>query len=80
MDIRSAQPMLRPITAAAAVLLGLALTFAAWPAAAQQWTPQQRRGSLGIWNGWRDIEPQNSATACTGHAAAKVLTTLAISC
>jgi len=42
MDIRSAQPKLRPITAAAAVLLGLALTFAAWPAAAQQWTPQQR--------------------------------------
>jgi len=34
MDIRSA--------AAAAVLLGLALTFASWPAAAQQWTPQQR--------------------------------------
>ena len=42
MDIRSAQPKLRPITAASAVLLGLALTFAAWPAAAQQWTPQQR--------------------------------------
>jgi len=42
MDIRSAKPKLRPITAASAVLLGLALTFAAWPAAAQQWTPQQR--------------------------------------
>ena len=42
MNIRSAQPKLRPITAAAAGLLGLALTFASWPAAAQQWTPQQR--------------------------------------
>jgi hypothetical protein len=42
MDIRSAQPKLRPIAAAAAVLLGLALTLASWPAAAQQWTPQQR--------------------------------------
>jgi len=42
MDIRGAQPKLRPITAAAAVLLGLALTFASWPVAAQQWTPQQR--------------------------------------
>jgi hypothetical protein len=42
MDIRSAQLKFRPIAAAAAVLLGLALTFASWPAAAQQWTPQQR--------------------------------------
>jgi hypothetical protein len=41
MDSRTAQPKLRPIIAAAA-LLGLALTFASWPAAAQQWTPQQR--------------------------------------
>jgi hypothetical protein len=42
MDIRTAaQPKLRPIIAAAA-LLSLALTFASWPAAAQQWTPQQR--------------------------------------
>jgi hypothetical protein len=41
MDIRTDQPKLRPIIAAAA-LLGLALTFASWPAAAQQWTPQQR--------------------------------------
>ena len=32
---------LRPIIATAA-LLGLALTLASWPAAAQQWTPQQR--------------------------------------
>jgi hypothetical protein len=32
---------LRPIIAAAA-LLGLSLTFASSPAAAQQWTPQQR--------------------------------------
>jgi hypothetical protein len=31
MDIRAAQPKLRPIIAAAA-LLGLALTFASWPA------------------------------------------------
>src|SRR5947207_1561533 len=38
MDIRS---KLRLIIATAA-LLGLALTFASWPAAAQQWTPQQR--------------------------------------
>src|SRR3989442_5908533 len=42
MNIRSAQPKLRPITAAAAVLLGLALMSASWPARAQQWTPQQR--------------------------------------
>ena len=41
MDTRAAQPKLRPIIAAAA-LLGLALTFASWPATAQQWTPQQR--------------------------------------
>ena len=27
---------------AASAILGLSLTFAAWPAAAQQWTPQQR--------------------------------------
>ena len=42
MDIRSAQQNLGPMKAAAAVLLGLALTVASWPAAAQQWTPQQR--------------------------------------
>ena len=41
MDVRSAQPKLRPIIAGAA-LLGLTLTFASWPAIAQQWTPQQR--------------------------------------
>jgi hypothetical protein len=41
MDICTAQPKLRP-TLAAAALLGLALMFASWPAAAQQWTPQQR--------------------------------------
>ena len=40
MHIRT-QPNLRPIIAAAA-LLGLSLTFASSPAAAQQWTPQQR--------------------------------------
>jgi hypothetical protein len=38
MHIRS---KLRPIIATTA-LLGLALTLASWPAAAQQWTPQQR--------------------------------------
>jgi hypothetical protein len=44
MDIRSAQPKLRPITAAAlpTALLGLALTFASSPAVAQQWSPEQR--------------------------------------
>jgi hypothetical protein len=45
MHIRTAQPKLRPIVAAAALpaaLLGLALTFASSPAAAQQWTPEQR--------------------------------------
>src|ERR1700758_5638298 len=42
MDIRTAQLKFRPIAAAAAVLLGLALTFASGPAAAQQWTPEQR--------------------------------------
>jgi hypothetical protein len=41
MDVRTAQPKLRPIIAGAA-LLGLTLTFASWPAIAQQWTPQQR--------------------------------------
>ena len=42
MDLRTAaQPKLWPIIVAAA-LLGLALTFASWPAAAQQWTPEQR--------------------------------------
>jgi hypothetical protein len=41
MDIRSAQQKHGPMTAGA-VLLGLALSVAAWPAAAQQWTPQQR--------------------------------------
>jgi hypothetical protein len=44
MDIRRAQPKLRPIVAAAlpAALVGLALTLASSPAAAQQWTPEQR--------------------------------------
>ena len=41
MHVRTAQPNLRPIIAAAA-LLGLALTFGSWPAAAQEWTPRQR--------------------------------------
>ncbi len=42
MGIRTAQRNLRPVTSLAA-LLGLALMFAASPAAAQQqWTPQQR--------------------------------------
>jgi hypothetical protein len=40
MHVRT-QPNLRPIIAAAA-LLGLSLTFASSPAAAQQWTLQQR--------------------------------------
>ena len=40
MHVRT-QPNLRPIIAAAA-LLGLSLTLASSPAAAQQWTPQQR--------------------------------------
>jgi hypothetical protein len=45
MHIRRAQPKLRPIVATAALpaaLLGLALTFASSPAAAQQWSPEQR--------------------------------------
>ena len=49
MEIRIAQAKLGPIMAAAALptalsiaLLGLALTFASEPAAAQQWTPEQR--------------------------------------
>jgi hypothetical protein len=41
MGIRIAQMNLRPITGLAA-LLGLALTFASLPAAAQQWSPEQR--------------------------------------
>ena len=45
MEIRIAQAKLGPSMAAAALptaLLGLALTFASGPAAAQQWTPEQR--------------------------------------
>ena len=44
MDIRRAQPRLRPITDAAlpAALVGLALAFASSPALAQQWNPEQR--------------------------------------
>jgi hypothetical protein len=45
MHIRRAQPKRRPIVATAALpaaLLGLALTFASSPAAAQQWSPEQR--------------------------------------
>ena len=48
MEIRIAQAKLWPIVAAAlstslsTALLGLALTFASSPAAAQQWTPEQR--------------------------------------
>ena len=49
MEIRIAQVKLGPIMAAAALptalstaLLGLALTFASEPAAAQQWSPEQR--------------------------------------
>ena len=41
MHVRTAQPNLRPIIAAAA-LLGLALTFGSWPTAAQEWTSRQR--------------------------------------
>ena len=41
MRIRTAQQKLRPIMAFAA-LVGCALTFAPSPAAAQQWTPEQR--------------------------------------
>jgi hypothetical protein len=48
MRLRTAQPKLRP-TLGVAALLGLALTFASLPAAAQQaqqpqgqWTPEQR--------------------------------------
>ena len=37
----TAQPKLRPIMAAAA-LVGFALAFASSPAAAQQWSPEQR--------------------------------------
>ncbi|HKF07131.1 MAG TPA: hypothetical protein VKB89_00150 [Xanthobacteraceae bacterium] len=37
----TAQPKLRPFVAAAA-LVGLALAFASSPAAAQQWSPEQR--------------------------------------
>jgi len=42
MNIRSAQQKLGPMNAATAVLLGLVLTVASWPAAAQQWTPRER--------------------------------------
>lgn len=48
MEIRIAPAKLWPIVAAALLtalstaLLGLALTFASSPAAAQQWTPEQR--------------------------------------
>jgi hypothetical protein len=45
MNIRRAQPKLRPIMTAAALpaaLVGLALAFASSPALAQQWSPEQR--------------------------------------
>jgi hypothetical protein len=45
MHIRTVQPKLRPMLAAAALpaaLVGLALTFASSPALAQQWNPEQR--------------------------------------
>jgi hypothetical protein len=48
MEIRIAQAKLGPMAAAAlptalsTALLGLALTFASSPAAAQQWSPEQR--------------------------------------
>jgi hypothetical protein len=41
MEIRSAQPKLRPIMAVVA-LLGLGLTLTSGSAAAQQWSPEQR--------------------------------------
>lgn len=41
MGLRTAQRTLRPVIGLAA-LLGLALAFASSPAAAQQWTPEQR--------------------------------------
>jgi hypothetical protein len=41
MGIRTAQRRLGPVFGLAA-FLGLALTFASSPAAAQQWTPEQR--------------------------------------
>jgi hypothetical protein len=41
MGIRTAQRRLGPVLGLAA-FLGLALTFASSPAAAQQWTPEQR--------------------------------------
>jgi hypothetical protein len=43
MHVRTAQPNLRPIIAPAA-LLGLALTFGSWPAAAQGMDPAATRG------------------------------------
>ena len=50
MEIRIARAKLWPIMAAAALptaLLGLALTFASGPVAAQQWTPEQRAACQG---------------------------------
>jgi type II secretory pathway component PulL len=41
MGLRTAQRTLRPVIGLAA-LFGLALAFASSPAAAQQWTPEQR--------------------------------------
>src|ERR1700755_2822450 len=55
MGIRTAQRRLGPVLGLAA-FLGLALTFASSPAAAQQWTPEQRAacGPDGVRGGNQD--------------------------
>ena len=63
MEIRIAQAKLWPIVAAAlpTALLGLALTFASGPAAAQQWTPEQRA----------ELESDRTAYFAEQHARAE---------
>ena len=70
MGIRTAQRRLRPVLGLAA-FLGLALTFASSPAAAQQWTPEQRAAcepdAMRLCNQY--VPDVQRVSACIEHAA-----------